>query len=74
MCRRSLPAQKKINKLVYGLGFTFGLGGNVAVVTLIAFMWKTRNKRQARAPDLSRKKTTANKFGEGKRWVERVRV
>jgi hypothetical protein len=50
------PPPKSINKLAYGLGFTFGLGGGIAAILGIAFCWRARiQNRQAKALGLTRK-------------------
>jgi hypothetical protein len=66
---------KKINKLAYGLGFTFGLGGGFAAILLIALVLRTRNEnRETKALGVTRKEMRARKVAETKgngRGVER---
>jgi len=63
---------KKINKLAYGLGFTFGLGGGCAAILLIVLVWRTRNENtEAKALGVTRKEMRERKVAEKKgRGVE----
>jgi len=61
------PPRKPINKLAYGLGLTFGLGGGIAVFLGIAFCWRARNQnREARALGITKKEMLARRAAASK--------
>jgi hypothetical protein len=71
------PPRKGINKLAYGLGFSFGLGGGIAVILGIAFFWRARNEnREATALGITKKEMLAQRAaarkGKGEHDTEKA--